>query len=89
MVDLFDGLDTYLGGPYALTFLTVVMAFILAYILIYYMGKIEDFGVLLIFSGIFVMVANPVGIDRSPLTFFVGVFEVVIGIYLSIKRSEK
>lgn len=86
--DIFADLNAYLGGPYALTLIVCIIAFFLAYILIFYMAKSDDFGVLLIFTGIFMMLANPIGVDKSELTFFIGVFILVLGIYLGIKRRD-
>lgn len=87
MSSMFDVVDDYLGGEYGLLAIICLIAFIIAYILIFHVAKKEDFGVMLIFSGIFVMIANAIGIDKTKLTFFIGVFEVVLGIYLSVKRS--
>lgn len=86
--DIFETINTILGGNYARMVIILLIAFVLAWLLIFRLAKNENFGVLLIFSGIFVMLANPIGVDKTPLTFFIGLFEVVIGIYISIKRSD-
>lgn len=88
LYNVIDDLNVYLGGPYGLMVIILLIAFTIAYFLIFRLAKSNNFGILLIFSGIFIMIANAVEIDTTATTFFIGVFLVVIGLYVCIQRRE-
>lgn len=88
LYNVIDDLNVYLGGPYGLMVIILLIAFTIAYFLIFRLAKSNNFGILLIFTGIFIMIANAVEIDTTATTFFIGVFLVVIGLYVCIQRRE-